>query len=164
MAIVKKVLVVCSTGGHFDAALAVLPAFRGCRVEMVSYRAEVELRAYDPAAIGVGKVHLVAQWGNIIGIRLFLSFLVNFFQAFWILLRFRPAVVFSTGSEISIPVVVMARLLLIPRIVHLETATRPRKISPSGRILMPFCSEFFVQWPEAVALSGGKARFAGRVF
>lgn len=160
----KKVLVVCSTGGHFDAALAVLPAFRDCCLEMVTYRAEEELRQFSPSAYGIQKVHRISLWGNVLGLRMFLSFIANFFEATWILIRFRPKVVFSTGSEIAIPVVFMARILLDPRIIHLETATRPKKVSPSGRILMPFCDDFFVQWPEAVAMAGGKTRFAGRVF
>lgn len=160
----KKVLVVCSYGGHFDVAVAVLPAFREWQVEMVSYRASGDLGKIDLAALSIVKLYRVSLWGLTVGPRLALSFLFNFLEAFLILFKSRPQVVFSTGAEIAIPVVIVARFLFGAKIIHLETAVHPRKVSLTGRLLLPICHEFFVQWPEAQAMLKGKARFAGRVF
>lgn len=157
----KKVLVVCSHGGHFDAAVAVLPAFRDFHVELVSYR---NLGKVDLIPLSVEKLHVVMLWGSKIGFRLGVSLIVNVFEAAWILARFRPDIIFSTGSEISIPFVLIARLFTRIRFIHLETATRPQGLSISGRWMLPFCHRFFVQWSEAVGFAGDRAEFAGRVF
>ena len=73
-------------------------------------------------------------------------------------------VVFSTGAEIAIPVAVIGKLFFRARLMHMETAVHPRKVSLTGKLLAPLCDRFYVQWPEAVAAVGGKAAFAGRVF
>ncbi|HKP97949.1 MAG TPA: hypothetical protein VJ385_19610 [Fibrobacteria bacterium] len=160
----KKVLVVSSNGGHFDVAAAVLPAFREWTVELVYYRLKGELAHVDLESLSIRKVHRVSLWGNTVGVRLAASFCFNFLEAFFILLKARPQVVFSTGAEIAIPVALLGRLLFGARLIHLETAVHPRKVSLTGKVLYPFCHRFFVQWPEACGLMGKKAEYAGRVF
>jgi UDP-N-acetylglucosamine:LPS N-acetylglucosamine transferase len=160
----RKVLVVSSNGGHFDVAAAVFPAFRDWDVELVYYRLKGELAHVDLEALAIKRVHHVSLWGNTVGFRLAASFCFNFLEAFVILLRSRPQVIFSTGAEIAIPVALVGRFLFGARLIHLETAVHPRKVSLTGRLLHPFCHRFFVQWPEARTLIGGKAEYAGRVF
>lgn len=145
-------------------AVAVLPAFRDWNVELVYYRLKGELAHVDLEALSIRKVYRVSLWGYTIGPGMLASFLFNFLEAFFILLRSRPQVIVSTGAEIAIPVALLGRFLFGARLIHLETAVHPRKVSLTGKLLYPFCHRFFIQWPEACALVGKKAEYAGRVF
>jgi UDP-N-acetylglucosamine:LPS N-acetylglucosamine transferase len=160
----RRILVVSASGGHFDVAVACLPAFAGWRVEMATYREPGELNRFSPEPLGISRIHHLSVFSGKADFRMAVSFCLNFLEAFGILFRSRPHVVFSTGAELAIPVVVIARLFFRCRIVHMETAVHPRKVSLTGRIIAPLCHHFFVQWPEAAALSKGRAEYAGRVF
>lgn len=157
-------MVVTSNGGHFDVAVAVLPAFAGMHVELATYRLQAEFTDIDLGELSIRGVHLMSIWSVKVGPMLALSFLFNFVEAFRMLWRVRPDVVFSTGAEIAIPVALIGKLLFRAKLLHMETAVHPRKVSLTGRLLAPFCDSLYVQWPEAVAAMGSRATFAGRVF
>ena len=86
--------------------------------------------------------------------------------ALWIVLaaflRERPGVVISTGSEVAIPVFLVARLLGI-KTVFIETIVAFEKPSLTGRLLYPLSDRFFVQNPETLKAYGPKAEYHGGV-
>ena len=74
---------------------------------------------------------------------------VNAVQAFWVLWRERPELVVSTGADVAVPTLVLAKLFGA-KVVFVETGGT---IAPSlaGRLVYPFCDLFVVQWPEKLA-------------
>ncbi|KAI6046222.1 glycosyltransferase family 1 protein [Pisolithus marmoratus] len=48
-----------------------------------------------------------------------------------------------------------------PRMVFVESFARVRTISLSGRILLHMVDRFIVQWPEQIALTGGRCIYRG---
>lgn len=75
--------------------------------------------------------------------------LVNALQALWVLWRERPELVVSTGADVAVPTLVLAKLFGA-KVVFVETGGT---IAPSlaGRLVYPFCDLFVVQWPEKLA-------------
>jgi UDP-N-acetylglucosamine:LPS N-acetylglucosamine transferase len=71
----------------------------------------------------------------------------------------RPDVILSTGAALAVPMFLVGRLLGV-HLVYVESLTRTRGLSMTGRLVRPLAHEFFVQWPRARA---GKARFVGSV-
>ncbi len=59
----------------------------------------------------------------------------------------RPGVVVSTGSGSTIPAMVLGRLMGA-RVVYIESLTRHRTPSWTGRIAYLVCDRMFVMWPE----------------
>lgn len=76
------------------------------------------------------------------------------------LLRERPAAVISCGPAVGVPPCVMAKLLGI-RVIFVETGSRVRALSMTGRIVYRFADLFLVQWPQLLAKCA-KAIYAGR--
>ncbi len=72
----------------------------------------------------------------------------------------RPDLVLSTGAEIAIPVLVIAKLMRVPS-VYVECGAQFTTPSLTGRIACWFCDRFYVQWPELLAVYGTRARYAG---
>lgn len=68
-------------------------------------------------------------------------------QALWVLLRVRPAAILSSGPAIAVPVSMVGRLLGT-RIIFVETGSRVKTLSLTGRIMYRWADLFFVQWPQ----------------
>lgn len=62
--------------------------------------------------------------------------------------RRRPDVILSTGAALALPFFLIGRLHGC-RTVYVESFTRTRGLSLTGRLVYPIAAKFFVQWPEA---------------
>ena len=83
-------------------------------------------------------------------------------RAFGIVRRVRPAAVIGAGPSISVPVSVAGKLWGA-RVIHVESASRVRRLSLTGRLLYPWADLFFVQWP-GLREQYPKAVYAGRLW
>lgn len=83
-------------------------------------------------------------------------------RAFGVLRRVRPQAVLGAGPAISVPVSLVGKVLGA-RVIHVESASRVRRLSLTGRILYPVADLFFVQW-EGLRERYPKAIYAGRVW
>lgn len=75
------------------------------------------------------------------------------------LFKIRPDAILSTGPAIAVPVSIMGKLLGA-RIIFVETGSRVKKLSLTGRLMYPWCDLFLVQWPQ-LAEKIPKALYAG---
>ena len=100
-----KIALICTQGGHLTETLQVMDAFEGNEVFLVTHFSprDEELRLIAPAYFcpNIGERPLV--------------FLRTFVWAFRLLLRERPQVIFSTGSEIALPFFFWGKVLALKR-------------------------------------------------
>jgi len=75
--------------------------------------------------------------------------------------RVRPDAFLSTGPSVAVPVAVVARLVGA-RVIFVETGSRVRALSMTGRIMYRVAHLFFVQW-EPLRSRYPRARYAGRL-
>jgi beta-1,4-N-acetylglucosaminyltransferase len=142
-----KVALVCSHGGHLTEMLQLSDAWRDHDTFWITYA--------SPRTRGLERAYLLTN----IGINPFRMAIATLRTA-WILLRERPDVVISTGSEIAIPAFYLARLIRA-RTVFIEVWTRVRRPTGTGRLVYPVSDHFFVQWPQLLQHYGPKAQFGG---
>ena len=81
-------------------------------------------------------------------------------QSLYVLLRERPRAVLACGPGVAVPVCLLSKLLGIA-VIFIETGSRVRRLSTTGRIIYRFADLFLVQWPELLP-SCPKAVYAGR--
>lgn len=151
--------IILSGGGHLDEALPLIEAFQGHRLFMVTYFQESLLNFRHPR---IDRVYFVRLWGSK-GLALYLSLFVNLFEFIYILLKERPKILFSTGSEIAIFPFYFSKFLLRTRLVFVETVTRVIVPSQTARIVYPITDLFLVQWESLLKFFGPRARCRGRV-
>lgn len=84
----------------------------------------------------------------------------NLMRAVALIKTKRPDLVLSTGAEIAIPVLIVARLMRVPS-VYVECGAQFTTPSLTGRIAYWLCDRFYVQWPELLGAYGPRARYAG---
>lgn len=70
----------------------------------------------------------------------------NFWEAWQILRRERPALILSTGAGPVVPFAIVGKLFGMPTI-FVETLTRIQAPSLTGRMMYYLADQFFYQWP-----------------
>lgn len=82
-------------------------------------------------------------------------------QAFRLLVRLRPTAILSTGPAIAVPVSLLGKLVGA-RIIFIETGSRVKSLSLTGRMMYKIADLFFVQWPQ-LQEKLPRAIYAGRL-
>jgi UDP-N-acetylglucosamine--N-acetylmuramyl-(pentapeptide) pyrophosphoryl-undecaprenol N-acetylglucosamine transferase len=145
------------TAGHVIPAIPIMDRARaaGARVSFIGSRSGLEARLLagqnvDCHGIASGKLRRYLSWENLLdGFRV----LAGIWQAFWLLGRLQPDVVFSKGGFVSFPVVLAAWLRRLPVVAH-ESDLTP---GLANRLALPFVTTLCVTFAETRA-----ARFRGR--
>ena len=145
-----KLALVSSHGGHLTQMLMLAPAFEGHRWFYVTYRC-----ARTEALAARETVYLLPNIGTNL-----LRMVWAFLRAVGILLRERPDVIVSTGSEVAIPFSWVGKLLGA-QVVYVETWSRVHSHTGTGPLVYPVADLFLVQWPEVLQHYGSKARYVG---
>jgi hypothetical protein len=137
----------CSHGGHLAEMLRLAGAFEGHKTFYFCYDADTTRRL--PNAYRVPNMA-----------RNPVEFAKNISRVYRLFRRERPDLVVSTGAEIAIPVVLVAKLARVATL-HVECGAQVTIPSFTGRVLYHLVDRFYVQWPELLAAYGPRARYVG---
>lgn len=80
-------------------------------------------------------------------------------QMWRVMRKEKPDVVISTGAAPGLVAIVVAWAMGI-RTIWVDSVATRCKLSLSGRLVKPFCNEYYVQWPE---LAKGRIKYNGNV-
>jgi len=142
-----KICLTCSHGGHLTEMLQLMDAFEGHEVFFITYEgARVKLLSKKYTMKNLGKNPL--------------RFLVSIPITLKILLKEKPNIVISTGSEIAIPVFCIAKLLGI-KVMFIESLCRVKEPSATGKLVYHLSDVFLVQWELLLEKYGKKAQYWG---
>jgi len=97
----------------------------------------VEKEGIEFKAIAAGKLRRYFDLRNIIDLA---KIKIGFWQAFFIILKFKPDIILSAGSFVSVPVVWAGWVLRIPSIIH-QQDVRP---GLANRLMAPFAARITV--------------------
>lgn len=137
----------CSHGGHLSEMLQLHEAFDGHEVFYFCYDADTTRR--------LPNAHLVPNMAKNP-----FEFAKNLFRVTRLFRKKRPDLVISTGAEIAIPVMLIAKTMRIP-CVYVECGAQFTTPSITGRVIARIADRFYVQWPELLAAYGTRAQYAG---
>lgn len=145
----KKVLVIASAGGHLTQAMC---ATSQCdEIVLVSNKLNINKD-------NISKVYRIIDTQKNIFIHIF-----NVFFAMYVLLKERPAAVFSTGGPIALPFAFVCKLSSL-KFIYLDTLSRVVELSNTGKLIKKYhlYDEFYSQW-RGVA-SKNNAKYIGKCF
>jgi len=148
-----ELLLVCSSGGHLQQLYALRTAWEGFS------RVWVTFDKTDSRSLLAGEAVVFAHGPTNRSIR---ALLLNLGLATRLLVRSRPRAILTTGAGVAVPFVWIGRLLGV-HVVYVESATRIDAPSLSLRLVRPFVSHLYVQWPELHRMLP-ESRFRGSVF
>lgn len=142
-----KICLTCSHGGHLTEMLALADAFAGHDKFYFTYDADTTRR--------LSSAYLVANMAKNP-----VEFVKNLFRVTRIFRKERPDLVVSTGAEIALPVLLVAKVFRVP-IFYIECGAQVAHPSFTGRIMYWMADRFHIQWPELMNVYGGRAIFHG---
>jgi UDP-N-acetylglucosamine:LPS N-acetylglucosamine transferase len=163
-----KIGIITSRGGHLTQALNALEAFKNhdCFLIIQEFPSVENLNPTQVSKLYYLKVF--SKYGR--GIRIsrnfhlwpamYFTLFQNSFKIVKIFLMEKPDVVFSTGAEIAVIGFYIAKFLFKTKLIFLESLTRIKDISHTGKIVMPITDLFLVQW-EDLTKKYKKATFLG---
>lgn len=145
----KRVLLVCSPGGHLMQMLCLQPAWADLRRTWVTLEAPDSKRLLDEEQV------VLARGPTNRSLR---ALVANLRLAWGVVREQRPDAILSTGAALALPFF-LAGKLFGARLVYVESLTRTDALSLTGKLVYPLADAFFVQWPGAA--SPRRARFVG---
>lgn len=87
---------------------------------------------------------------------------INFFLSFFILMRFRPKVIITTGSHTAFPMCILGKLMRV-KIIYILSYARVNSKARTANLLYPLTDLFLVQWESAQKLYP-KSIYKGSLF
>jgi UDP-N-acetylglucosamine:LPS N-acetylglucosamine transferase len=141
------------SGGHLTQILQLMDAFEGYETFFVTYNSETTKNLKN--------TYLIKHYGER-NIHLFLMMINITLKAFSILIKEKPDVIVSTGAEIAIPICYIGKFMG-KKIIYIESLSRIRTRSGTGKIIYPIADLFLVQWQSLLKRYGKKAQYWGKV-
>ncbi|GAB3274052.1 hypothetical protein [Parahaliea aestuarii] len=139
----RKLLAVCSGGGHLIELLRLTPAFEGYSVVLASTAPEA------PEGQAIARYYRLTDSNATQKLRL----LRTAWQTAAVVFRERPDVVLSTGAAPGLLALVWARLRC-DKLVWIDSIANPEKMSLSGRIARHLTPHCYTQWPHLQRSAG----------
>lgn len=139
----KRILAVSSSGGHWQNLMGIRDAFAGCEVEYATTDAHY---AFFVPGHQFHVVRNVSRWDR-------LKIPLAVVQIAWLVIRCRPDVVVSTGALPGL-IAVFCGKLCGARTVWLDTFANYGRLSMCGRLAGKFVSLWLTQWPHLAKEKG----------
>jgi len=147
----KKILLTGGgTAGHVTPNLALIPGLRstGFDIHYVGTRAGMERGLIEKSGLPIHYHYISAgklrRYFDLKNFTDFFRIIIGFFQSLFLLIKLRPAVLFSKGGFVSCPVVWAAWLCRVPAVVH-ESDITP---GLANKLSMPFVKKICFSFPE----------------
>ena len=145
----KKILAVASGGGHWIQLLRLRPVFEGTSVRFMTTEADLQT---DVSA----HVYLVQDanvWQKLKLIKMFI-------QVLWVVLKFRPDVIITTGAAPGFAAIFWGKLLG-SKTIWLDSIANAEELSNSGKQAKRFADIWLTQWEHLADKQG--PYFKGKV-
>ena len=138
----RGVLAVASGGGHWTQLLRLRPVFDGLPVTWLTTHPEYAADVSGPFSV----VQDANRWNK-------LALLKMFLQVGWLILRLRPAVVFTTGAAPGFAAVFFGRLLGA-HTVWVDSIANCETLSASGARAGRWAHVWLTQWEHLARPEG----------
>jgi UDP-N-acetylglucosamine:LPS N-acetylglucosamine transferase len=133
-----KILLVCSTGGHFRTLQQLRLFWKNHEHCWATFRTPP-----TEAVLKQEKVYWAWSPTN----RNLPNLIRNFGLAWQVLRKERPDLVLSSGAGVAVPFLIMGKVLG-SKTAFVESITRVRQLSLSARLALPFLDALYVYWPQ----------------
>lgn len=137
-----RVLFVCSSGGHLDQLLALLPAPADVEVVFATFDKPDAVQKVE------GYRFHALHWPTN---RSVTALARNLVVAFRTLRAERPDTVISSGAAAAVPFFWLGKLFFAARTVFIECVDRIDNPTLTARLVRPVTDEFLTQWDSQLA-------------
>lgn len=133
-----KVLLVCSSGGHFKGLQQLRPFWEQHERVWVTFKT-----ATTEASLAEETVFWAYSPTN----RNLPNLFKNLLLAFQVIRETQPQLIISTGAGVAVPFLIIGKLFG-SKTAFIESVTRIHTLSLSAKLVLPFLSVLYVQWAQ----------------
>ena len=144
----RKIGLICSPGGHLVEVLHLLEAFQDYPLFFLTYK--------EKATLNRKNTYVMMNFAKSP-----LNLIFGILKIFFIFLKERPKILFSTGAEIAIPSFYIGKFLFHTKLIYLECSAQVYYPSLTGRWVYRITDLFLVQWKPLLKQYGPKAKYVG---
>lgn len=152
-----RILFPSSSGGHLSEISQLNKLFNNCEYLIVT-----EDLPINKTILKGKKTVFIRKNGKNRDLIFWKNFVINWFLAIKILLKFRPHAIVTTGSHTAIPFCYLGKLFRC-KVIFILSFCRIDSRAKAADIIYPISDLFFVQWEE-MKKDYKKASFAGPLF
>ena len=149
---IMKIGMICSPGGHFHELFLLRQSWESHDTFWVTLKSVDTVASLTSETVYYGFAPTTRNLFNLIR---------NFIMAVTVIIKEKPDILISTGGPICIPFFYMGRLLGI-KSIYVESLTRIKDLSLTGKLVYPAANVFLVQWEE-LSRKYKKAQFQGQL-
>jgi len=132
-----KVLLVASHGGHWVQMRKIARAFDGMNVHYISTTKSIDVEVSPAPVSTVKDANLTDKFGLIL----------MAFEIFWVLLKFRPDVVLSTGAAPGFFALFFGKIFGA-KTIWVDSIANAEVLSVSGVKVKRYADLWLTQWPH----------------
>ncbi len=136
-----KILLVCSSGGHFKALEQLNNFWQNHERFWVTFKTSTTVRSLQEEQV---------YWAFSPTNRNIPNLLRNLGLAWRIVNQEKPDLILTTGAGVAVPFIIVGKLVG-SQTVFIESITRIKQLSLSARLVLPFLNVLYVQWPQLKA-------------
>lgn len=136
-----KILLVCSTGGHFKALRQLKPYWSTHERFWVTFKAATTQEELAGESVFWAWSPTNRNLPNLIR---------NLWLAIQLLWQEQPDLILSTGAGVAVPFIILGKAFG-KQTAFVESITRVTSLSLSARLCHPFLDVLYVQWPQLQA-------------
>jgi beta-1,4-N-acetylglucosaminyltransferase len=133
-----KVLLVCSSGGHFKALEQLNEFWESHERFWVTFQTSTTTKELQNERV---------YWAFSPTNRNVPNLLRNLRLAWKIVRQEHPDLILTTGAGVAVPFIIVGKLIGC-QTVFIESITRIKQLSLSARLVLPFLDILYVQWPQ----------------
>jgi UDP-N-acetylglucosamine:LPS N-acetylglucosamine transferase len=146
----KKIIAVASGGGHWKELMLIKSAFENENVKCLTTIKGL------PEEYGFCNSNIINDANKRQPIKLAISFL----KVLYVIYKFKPDVVISTGAAIGVFSIIIGRFMKA-KTIWIDSIANTNKLSLSGRLIVPIAHHVLTQWEDIS--DGQKITYFGAV-
>lgn len=138
-----KVLLVCSSGGHFKALQQLTPFWSQHDRRWVTFK--------NPTTVAFSQeTEESVTWAYSPTNRNLPNLIRNMVLARRVLRQYQPDMILTTGAGVAVPFLVLGKLVGC-QTIFVESVTRVTSLSLSAQLALPFISVLYVHWQQLLS-------------
>lgn len=153
----KKVMFICSVGGHLTQMLQMKKIFNEYDYVLITEKTDVTKEMKDK----YNMEYLVYGSRNYLFSYIF-KFSFNIIKSLILFIKYRPKTIITTGTHTAVPMCYIGKLFR-RKIIYIESFAKRTSPTLSGKMVYPIADIFIVQWESMLSIYP-KAKYFGPIY
>ena len=153
----KKVMFICSVGGHLTQMLQMKKIFDEYDYVLITEKTDVTKEMKDK----YNMEYLVYGSRNYLFSYIF-KFGFNIIKSLYLFIKYRPKTIITTGTHTAVPMCYIGKLFR-RKIIYIESFAKRTSPTLSGKMVYPIADIFIVQWESMLSIYP-KAKYFGPIY